>query len=237
MVWPPEKAYLLIFFFLLAISACDNRAWEDKHVVHGVIHEDGGGVDGGRHLAAGTLEGGEEHGVDECRLGVLQAGSNIAGETEVRILVDGAGDQARNFPVVGRVVSKDVRERVGEGGGSLNRRKVHLANVVAVVKAEGGFTLVDGDVAGNADDVLVEFSSNVLEIAEDEGLLDVEADRDDVLGVVLAEADNILDCELILEEELFVVRQHDDKRDVKDILQPPAPVSHSPQFSSRRLTL
>lgn len=65
--------------------------------------------------------------MDEGGLFVLEALGALARQAEVRVLVDGAGDQARDVGLV----AKDLRERVGEGRGRLDRDKVPLADVVA----------------------------------------------------------------------------------------------------------
>ena len=79
------------------------------------------------HLRLWPLERGEEFRMQKSRLGVLELLCDIPCEAEVWILVNCAGDQARD---VGRI-AKDVGERIREGRGGLDRRKVNLANVVA----------------------------------------------------------------------------------------------------------
>lgn len=90
-----------------------------------------------------------------------------------------------------------------------------------VVETEAGLGLVDGDESRDTHYVLVEFTANKLQIREDKRLLWVESNGDDILCVLFREADNVVDGEGGLEEELFVVRHHDNKRAVKNILQPP----------------
>ena len=60
-------------------------------------------------------------------LGILELLCDIPCEAEIWILVNCAWDQARD---VGRI-AKDVGERIREGRGGLDRRKVNLANVIA----------------------------------------------------------------------------------------------------------
>ena len=74
------------------------------------------------------LQGREEARHDERGLVVAQAASNIARHAEVRVLVDGARDQASH--VLAR--AKHVWEAVREAGRRLCRRERDLANVVAL---------------------------------------------------------------------------------------------------------
>ena len=64
------------------------------------------------HLRLRALKRGEELGVEERGLGVLELDGDVACETEVRVLVDRARDEARDVGCS----AKDVREGVGEGG-------------------------------------------------------------------------------------------------------------------------
>lgn len=60
------------------------------------------------HLRLRALEGREELGVDEEGFGVLEFGGDVPGEAEVRVLVDRAGDKARNVGFG----AEDLREGV-----------------------------------------------------------------------------------------------------------------------------
>jgi hypothetical protein len=66
-----------------------------------VGEKDGAGVRARRHLSLRALQGGKELGVDQARFsfqrvrGWDQLVRNISGDSEVRVLVDGAWDQAR----------------------------------------------------------------------------------------------------------------------------------------------
>ena len=96
-------------------------------LVRGIVHEYAR-VDVRRaHLRLWALQRGEELGVDERGLGVLELDGDVAREPEVRVLVDRAGDEAWD---VGRA-AEDLREGVGEGGRGLDGREVDLADVVA----------------------------------------------------------------------------------------------------------
>lgn len=80
----------------------------------------------GAHLRLRALQGGEELRVNEQRLGVLELGGNITGETEIGILVDCAGDKAGDVGFG----TEDLREGVGEGWGGLNCNEMRFADVV-----------------------------------------------------------------------------------------------------------
>jgi hypothetical protein len=76
--------------------------------------------------------------VQERGLGVLQLLCHVTSKTEVRVLVDSAGDEAWN---VGHR-SEDLREGIGEGRCSLDCRKVDLAYVVSELCDESLLWLV-----------------------------------------------------------------------------------------------
>lgn len=84
------------------------------------------------HLRLRALQRREELGVDQRRLGVLELHRDVPRQPEVRVLVDGARDQARQ--VAAR--AEDVRERVRERRRGLNRGEVNLADVVAVARSD-----------------------------------------------------------------------------------------------------
>jgi hypothetical protein len=109
--------------------------------------------------------------VDAGRLEVLDSDGDISGHTEVRILVDTLGDEARD---VGSL-SEDVGERVGEGGDGLDGRVGELAAVVTFVDAEYALELVVGDAFLDFADVLIEDSAHVFCVGEDEGSVKVES--------------------------------------------------------------
>lgn len=95
-------------------------------LVGGVGHVDGGVLVAGAHLGVMAEQGGDELGVDQGRLWELEPGGNVPGDAEVRILVNGGGDQAGDV----LLATKDVGEGAREGGGSLDRREGDLADVV-----------------------------------------------------------------------------------------------------------
>ena len=53
--------------------------------------------------------------------------------------------------------------------------------------------------------VFVELSANVIVIAEDERLFQLETDGDDIFSVLLRESVGLIDFELVLEEEFLVI--------------------------------
>jgi len=65
--------------------------------------------------------------------------------------------------------------------------------------------LGDGDLTGNLGNVLVEFSANVVVVAENERLLQFETDGNDILGILLCESVCLVNFELVLEEEFLVI--------------------------------
>lgn len=65
-----------------------------------------------------------------------------------------------------------------------------------------------------------EMVTEVLEIAVEESLLLVEAKRNDISSILHSIPQSLLKCQGVLEKRLLVVRQHENQRHVKDILQP-----------------
>jgi hypothetical protein len=62
-------------------------------LIRSIRHEDTRVDITGAHLGLRPLESREEFGMDERGLGILEFLSNVACQTEVRILVDGAGNE------------------------------------------------------------------------------------------------------------------------------------------------
>ena len=85
-----------------------------ENLFRGILEEDGAGVDRSRHLGAWTLERVEESGVDQTRLGVLEPLGDVARETKVGVLVDGARNQARYLGRPAAVGSKEEGKRIGK---------------------------------------------------------------------------------------------------------------------------
>lgn len=61
---------------------------------------------------------------------------------------------------------------------------------------------------------------HVIKVREDKSLVDVKATCDDVLGVLHGKAMALLHAQ-VLPKVLLVIRELDDQRDVKHVLQPP----------------
>lgn len=80
--------------------------------------------------------------------------------------------------------------------------------------------MVESDQLSELPSVHEEVVANVLQVAVDEGLLKIESQGDDILGVLHGEVHSILKRYAILEQSLLVVRKHEDQGDVKNILQP-----------------
>ena len=91
---------------------------------------------------------------------------------------------------------------------------------IPLVEAERTTDLVESDQLSELPSVHEEVVANVLQVAVDEGLLEIEAQGDDVLGVLHGKVQRILERYGVLEEGLLVVRKHEDQRDVEHILQP-----------------
>ena len=79
-------------------------------LIRRIAHEDTRVRIGRAHFRLWALEGREELGVDQGRFGVFELDGDVAGETEVRVLVYRARDQAGE--VTAR--TKNIWERVRE---------------------------------------------------------------------------------------------------------------------------
>ena len=102
------------------------------------------------------------------------------------------------------------------------------ADVGGAGEAEGALGLVEGEKGLELGGVAVEVAAVELVVGVDEGLFGVEAQRDDVLCVLVCEVEEVL-CGLALllhavvlvagVQVFLVVGQHDDQRHVEDLLQ------------------
>lgn len=104
----------------------------DKHSVHGIVHEYCTAVNTGTHLASWSTKRWEELGVDQSRFLIFKSAGHIPSESEIRVLVDGAGNQRRDFLDRFGICSKNVGEGGSESCASLYGRKVHFSDVVTV---------------------------------------------------------------------------------------------------------
>ena len=67
----------------------------------------------------------------------------------------------------------------------------------------------------------MENSPHVVKVGENEGLVDIKATGNNVLGILNGKAVCLLHCQ-VLPEELLIVRQLHYQRHIKDILQVPS---------------
>ncbi len=79
--------------------------------------------------------------------------------------------------------------------------------------------LIKCDVLHNVDGVFVEGAADESEVGEDESLVDVEAEGDDVLGVLEGHPFRLFFGQ-IFEQKLLVVGQLDHQGNVKSVLEP-----------------
>jgi len=91
-----------------------------------IAHADGRVGVAGRHLRLWALQRREELGVQQRRLGVLEPRGGVACQAEVGVLVDRAGDEARDVGFC----PEDLGEGVREGRRGLDGAEVDLADVV-----------------------------------------------------------------------------------------------------------
>ena len=84
---------------------------------------------------------------------------------------------------------------------------------------EYDINLIESDVFHDVDGVFVERAADEFEVWEDEGLVHVEAEGDDVFGVLECQPLGLF-LGQILEQKLFVVGQLDHQLNVKGILEP-----------------
>jgi len=103
---------------------------------------------------------------------------------------------------------------------ALDGREEDLSNIGALVETEGATNLVVGDELGEFPGVHEDMVGDVFEIAEDEGLLDVESEGDKILCVFQTVFVRLFKSERVLEQGLFVVRQHEYEGYVEHLLQP-----------------
>ncbi len=87
-------------------------------------------------------------GVDERRLAIAQPGGHVPRHAEVRVLVDGAGNQARHV----LLALEGDGEGGGEGRGGLHGGKGDLAAGVGLGESKDAPGLVVGDELGDAQD-------------------------------------------------------------------------------------
>jgi hypothetical protein len=91
-----------------------------------------------------------------------------------------------------------------------------------VIETEYSSGNIECDMLGNAGDISIESPSHIIVITEYKCLLHVKANGDDICCIGSCISLYFLDCALLGENVLLIVGQHNNKRYVKDILQPPA---------------
>lgn len=69
--------------------------------------------------------------MNDCRFDVVQAGCDVAALSEIRVLVDGTGDEAGDFGYFLGFRAEDEGKTGGEGARRLHCRKGKFGNVVA----------------------------------------------------------------------------------------------------------
>ena len=163
------------------------------------IGEEDGRIEVGRaHFGVEALESGEEFGMDQSGLVLVKSAGSFAGHAKVRILVDGAGNQAADF----EFGIEEMRERRAEGGSSLDGRKSPFADVIDVEEAKAAAESIHSDNTLQADDIRIH-SANIVKVVEDESFGDVESDGDDVLDVLQSPFLNVFHRN-VSEQHLFV---------------------------------
>lgn len=88
--------------------------------------------------------------MQQCWLVVAEFGSNVSCHAEVRVLINSARNQTRQFSV-----AKDERETGGERRRSLYCRETDLADAVAVAETEDALYLVKGHTLLDANHVAI----------------------------------------------------------------------------------
>mmetsp|Transcript_72642 Transcript_72642/g.122266 ORF Transcript_72642/g.122266 Transcript_72642/m.122266 type:complete len:213 (-) Transcript_72642:1357-1995(-) len=129
LVWDVDVGVATVCLVLLLRSAAATEGVLGHlllDVLFCVGQENGAVGVGGAHFGGGAQQTGKELGMDERWFEEPQLRGYIAGHPEIRILVDGLGDETEHVFVGG----EDVGERRGERGSGLHRRERPLADVV-----------------------------------------------------------------------------------------------------------
>lgn len=88
------------------------------------------------------------------------------------------------------------------------------------IEAKGAANLVEGDELRELPGVHEEVVAQVLQVTVQECLLDVESESNDVARILHGIRKGVLESEVVLEQGLLVVRQHEYQRHVEYVLQP-----------------
>ena len=94
-----------------------------------------------------------------------------------------------------------------------------LSDVGTVRESEDSLDLIVGHVLHDVDHVLVEFPAHLSQIREDERFVHIESQSDDVFSIFDGQPLCVRHFQ-VFPEEFLVVRQLDDQRNVKRLLQP-----------------
>ena len=151
---PSAESVLLNFVLYLFRRICHKNAWLRN---------------GARHLSAESLQRREKFVVKACWLGSLDFTTNISCHSEVRILVNTAGDKARNV-----LVPEKVRETAWKARSCLDSRVCSFSTVVWKLKAENSSEGCHVDVPLEATHIRVH-GAHVSGVQADESVLRIEA--------------------------------------------------------------
>jgi hypothetical protein len=116
----------------------------------------------------------------------------------------------------------DFADVVPQKSAQSSTYEVGLRGLVLIVEAEGSLALTYRDSSSDFDDIVVECMSHVIQVREDECLAHVEAHGNDILCILPCKLLDIVNGKIWLEEKFFVVRQLNDKGDIKYVLKPPS---------------
>lgn len=104
-------------------------------------------------------------------------------------------------------------------GKSVFKQSVRLFDL-PLIETKRSTDLVESDQLGELPGVHEEMAAQVLKIAVKESLLLVEAKRNDISCVLHGVFQSLFKCQVVLEQRLLVIRQHENQGHIKDILQP-----------------
>lgn len=72
--------------------------------------------------------------MNQRRLGIFQADSNIASHPKIWILIDGTGNQSRDRGISLLIRTENMRESRRKGRSSLNGGEMNLANISTAIQ-------------------------------------------------------------------------------------------------------
>jgi len=82
---------------------------------------------------------------------------------------------------------------------------MYFTDIIFILETKGRFALTYSYSSSDFDDVVVKGFSYVVEVGEDEGFAEIEAYCDDIFCVFAGEFLDVVDCEILFEEEFFIV--------------------------------